>query len=209
MSESYIDGLSLRGTEKGFFMNQPNGVLHMMNSFLYASSQDWPGPPGQVNMPGYDWNEACPLELHGSYSIQVESCDLEVNQDGEWTPGGAGIRIANVTGVGKLSIKDTCVEMQGSFHIGGEAAVSWDGNTDGYSSSPFPSFEVAPDATGSLLLSNVAWVRPTGWGNNMPVQFVSRQVSDLPCNVRREGGQSLVIGGSSLVVLEGKACNPL
>ena len=190
-------------------MNQPNGVLHMMNSFLYASSQDWPGPPGQVNMPGYDWNEACPLELHGSYSIQVESCDLEVNQDGEWTPGGAGIRIANVTGVGKLSIKDTCVEMQGSFHIGGEAAVSWDGNTDGYSSSPFPSFEVAPDATGSLLLSNVAWVRPTGWGNNMPVQFVSRQVSDLPCNIRREGGQSLVIGGSSLVILEGKACNPL
>ena len=32
---------------------------------------------------------------------------------------------------------------------------------------------------------------------------------DLPCNIRREGGQSLVIGGSSLVVLEGKACNPL
>ena len=35
------------------------------------------------------------------------------------------------------------------------------------------------------------------------------QVSDLPCNIRREGGQSLVIGGSSLVILEGKACNPL
>ena len=34
-------------------------------------------------------------------------------------------------------------------------------------------------------------------------------VSDLPCNIRREGGQSLVIGGSSLVILEGKACNPL
>ena len=34
-------------------------------------------------------------------------------------------------------------------------------------------------------------------------------VSDLPCNVRREGGSSLVIGGSSLVILEGKACNPL
>ena len=34
-------------------------------------------------------------------------------------------------------------------------------------------------------------------------------VSGLPCNVRREGGQSLVIGGSSLVILEGKACNPL
>ena len=34
-------------------------------------------------------------------------------------------------------------------------------------------------------------------------------VSDLPCNVRRERGQSLVIGGSSLVILEGKECNPL
>ena len=35
------------------------------------------------------------------------------------------------------------------------------------------------------------------------------KVSDLPCNIRREGGQSLVIGGPSLVILEGKACNPL
>ena len=36
-------------------------------------------------------------------------------------------------------------------------------------------------------------------------------VSDLPCNIRREGGKSLVIGGSSLVLvtLEGNACNPL
>ena len=33
--------------------------------------------------------------------------------------------------------------------------------------------------------------------------------SDLPCNVRGEGGQSLVIGGPSLVMLEGKACHPL
>ena len=30
-----------------------------------------------------------------------------------------------------------------------------------------------------------------------------------PCGVGREGGQSLVIGGPSLVILEGKACNPL
>ena len=34
-------------------------------------------------------------------------------------------------------------------------------------------------------------------------------VRDLPWNIRREGGQSLVIGGSSLVILEGKARNPL
>ena len=30
-----------------------------------------------------------------------------------------------------------------------------------------------------------------------------------PCNIRREGVLSLVIGGVSLVILEGKACNPL
>ena len=36
-----------------------------------------------------------------------------------------------------------------------------------------------------------------------------KMVSDLPCNIRREGGQSLVIGGQPLVMLEGKACNPL
>ena len=34
-------------------------------------------------------------------------------------------------------------------------------------------------------------------------------VSDLPCEVRREGGQSLVIGGPSLVILEGREGNPL
>ena len=34
-------------------------------------------------------------------------------------------------------------------------------------------------------------------------------VSDLPCNVRREGGQSLVIAGSSLVMVEGREGNPL
>ena len=34
-------------------------------------------------------------------------------------------------------------------------------------------------------------------------------VSDLPCDIRREGGQSLVIETPSLVILEGKECNPL
>ena len=34
-------------------------------------------------------------------------------------------------------------------------------------------------------------------------------VSDRPCSVGREGGKSLVIEGPSLVILEGKACNPL
>ena len=32
----------------------------------------------------------------------------------------------------------------------------------------------------------------------------SYAVSDLSCNIRREGKQSLVVGGSSLVILEGK-----
>ena len=40
-------------------------------------------------------------------------------------------------------------------------------------------------------------------------EAADRTVSDRPCSFRREGGSSLVIGGSSLVILEGKACNPL
>ena len=36
-----------------------------------------------------------------------------------------------------------------------------------------------------------------------------REVSDLPCNIRRGEGQSLVLGGPSLVILEGTACYPL
>ena len=41
------------------------------------------------------------------------------------------------------------------------------------------------------------------------LQRLRAEASDLPCNVRREGGQSLVTEGSSLVMLEGNACNPL
>ena len=41
------------------------------------------------------------------------------------------------------------------------------------------------------------------------ISFAHGGVSDLPCNIRREGGKPLVIGGPSLVILEGKACNPL
>ena len=96
--------------------------------------------------------------------------------------------------------------MQGSFHIGGSAIVTWDGNDDGYSSSPFPTFEIGEEASelrrcsfrchhdrhsddgrltqlrrcvvaGSLLISNAAWVRPTGWSINMPTGFISRAIS--------------------------------
>ena len=127
--------------------------------------------------------------------------------------------------------------MQGSFHIGGSAIVTsaaclpprpprrhccsahriivccrWDGNDDGYSSSPFPTFEIGEEASecaaacsfrcrhdrhehslpqqrlttdparrcvaaGSLLVSNAAWVRPTGWSINMPTGFISRTIS--------------------------------
>ena len=90
----------------------------------------------------------------------------------------------------------------------------WDGNDDGYSSSPFPTFEIGEEASecaaaccsfrcrhdrhehslpqqrrpttdparrcvaaGSLLVSNAAWVRPTGWSINMPTGFISRTIS--------------------------------
>ena len=50
-------------------------------------------------------------------------------------------------------------------------------------------------------------------GGKLPVTMYHssyiNQVSDLPCNIRREGGKSLVMRGPSLVILEGKACNPL
>ena len=59
------------------------------------------------------------------------------------------------------------------------------------------SFKPAADSVGSTYTSNGVFV----------VSY--RRVTSLPCNIRREGGQSLVIGGSSLVILEGKACNPL
>lgn len=55
LSESYIEGLNLRGTEKGFYMDQPNGVLHMSNSFLYASSQGWL-VEADGSIPGFDWS---------------------------------------------------------------------------------------------------------------------------------------------------------
>ena len=44
------------------------------------------------------------------------------------------------------------------------------------------------------------------WKNGDHWNYIA---GDLPCNIRREGGKSLVIVGSSLVILEGKACNPL
>ena len=56
----------------------------------------------------------------------------------------------------------------------------------------FGESDTVVDASGSVIL-----------GNN------GTTVSDLPCNVRREGGQSLAIGGPSLVISEGNACNPL
>ena len=44
-----------------------------------------------------------------------------------------------------------------------------------------------------------------GTGDGDGVLRAAEQVSDRPCNFRREGGKSLVIGGPSLVILEGKA----
>ena len=44
---------------------------------------------------------------------------------------------------------------------------------------------------------------------NAAFKELGAAVSDRPCNVRREGGKSLVTKGRSLVILEGKACDPL
>lgn len=115
LSESYIDGLNLRGTERGFMMSQPNGVLHMSNSFLYASSQGWLAEPDGT-IPGFDWGNACPLDLRGEFALLIANTDLELNQAGEFEPGDSGLRIANVTGSGTLGLRDTCIEAQGSFY---------------------------------------------------------------------------------------------
>ena len=52
-------------------------------------------------------------------------------------------------------------------------------------------------------------VNMTAATQKTPGVFRGAWVSDLPCNIRRRGWQSLVMGGSSLIILEGKACNPL
>ena len=170
-------------------MDQPDGVLHLEDAFLYASDQEWPGKrsglallPGQ----GYDWSEACPLEMHRAGSLQISGSDLEVNQNGQWVPGASGLRTANITGSTTLNIRETCVEMQASIHIGGAGEaetgrgprVSWDGDADGYSSNtPHPIFEIGHGSTGSLLLRDATWARPVGWGLLSPTPFVERQIA--------------------------------
>lgn len=72
-----------------------------------------------MRVQGFDWSSACPLELHGSFALLVDNTDLELNQAGEFEAGDSGLRIANVTGDGQLGMRDTCIEAQGSFHIGG------------------------------------------------------------------------------------------
>ena len=61
--------------------------------------------------------------------------------------------------------------------------------------------DLAHDLRDGVRLCKLAELLTTDEGIMGKVRF--------PCNFRREGGQSLVIGGSSLVILEGKACNPL
>ena len=120
---------------------------------------------------------ACPLELHRSFTILIADTDLELNQAGEFEAGDSGLRIANVSGAGQVGLRDTCIEAQGSFHIGGAAEVTWTGNDDGYETNPFPTFEIAGDATGSLLVRNAKWYRPSGWEVNLPATFIARQIS--------------------------------
>jgi hypothetical protein len=58
-----------------------------------------------------------------------------------------------------------------------QVEVSWSGNDDGYETFPFPTFEIAGDATGSLLVRNAKWYRPSGWAVNLPALFISRRFS--------------------------------
>ena len=60
-----------------------------------------------------------------------------------------------------------------------------------------------------LLIDDLGYGDTGYMGAEFPTPTIDALASDLPCNVRRDGGVSLVIGGSSLVILQGKACNPL
>ena len=68
-------------------------------------------------------------------------------------------------------------------------------------STPPPAVELVLCAVMVLRRCEATWVEAK--------KQLGNTARDLPCNVRREGGKSLVIGGSSLVIFEGKACNPL
>ena len=73
-------------------------------------------------------------------------------------------------------------------------------------------FELAGSVAANRVITGLFGVEPplelnsTGAASSF---LRDASVSGLPCNFRREGGPSLVIGGSSLVVLEGKARSPL
>ena len=54
-----------------------------------------------------------------------------------------------------------------------------------------------------------ALVRLLPGSSDLMISQETWTASDRPCNVRREGGESLVIGGPSLVMLEGREGNPL
>ena len=91
---------------------------------------------------------------------------------------------------------------------------------------PYMSFDLTAASVGAVFVTGIAWVVIATCASTL-LRERRAPVSDLPCNVRREGGESLVIGGPSLVMLEGregipfsiggpslvilggKACNPL
>ena len=52
-------------------------------------------------------------------------------------------------------------------------------------------------------------VRRIVWSSENADSEPAPRVSGLPCDLSREGGQSLVLGGPSLVMLEGREGNPL
>ena len=97
-----------------------------------------------------------------------------------------GNRLVNITS-GELNIVDVTVESESSFHIGGDALVTWRGNTDGgmngFGSDPTkvpPYFDIAHDATGSLLLSDQVFSRGAGYGTEERTPFIRRSPADFP-----------------------------
>ena len=86
-----------------------------------AQNNEWPSGT-------FGWNTSAAIQVHHAGSLNIVNCDLESVVGEEWLH--PGNRLANTTG-GALNIVDVTVESESSFHIGGDAHVTWRGNTDG------------------------------------------------------------------------------
>ena len=119
LSESNMDGFLFYGCQIGIWYRQPNGFLEISNSVIGALNNEW--------VPGtFDFNNSAAISIHDSGSLNVVNCDLESVIGAEWS--NPGNRLVNVT-AGVLNLVDVTVESESSFHIGGDAVVTWRGNT--------------------------------------------------------------------------------